>query len=122
MKLPHEAAAAAYSGAATPGNSRPSSATSSKSSKASLFLMYPHMYAVELRKPAWLRQMIACAEACFLEDAKRDPMLKRNQRSEAEMSRRVASAAAKKKVEWINEQIGANNPPTALFRSVCVAV
>lgn len=117
MKLPQEAAAP---DASAPASSRPSSAASSKSSKAaSLSPMYPHMYAVELRKPAWLLDMITSAEKSFHHDASKDPMLKRNQRlSEAEVSSKVAGVVARKKVEWINIQIGAANPPTALFRSV----
>ena len=117
MKLPQEAAAP---DASAPASSRPSSAASSKSSKAAtLSPMYPHMYAVELRKPAWLLDMITSAEKSFHHDASQDPMLKRNQRiPEAEVSSRVAVVAARKKVEWINIQIGAANPPTALFRSV----
>lgn len=104
-------------------NSRPSSAASSKSSKAaSLSPMYPHMYAVELRKPAWLLAMITSAEKSFQDDVRKDlVLLKRSQRkSEAEFLRNVATAAARKKVEWINMQIGATNPPTALYRSVAL--
>ena len=117
MKLPQEAAAP---DASAPASSRPSSASGSKSSKAaSLSPLYPHMYAVELSKPAWLLAMINSAEKSFHHDASKDPMLKRNQRlSEADISRKVAVAAARNKLAWINIQIGAANPPTALFRFV----
>lgn len=112
MKLLQEAAAA---DASAPASSRPSSASTKSSS---LFPMYPHMYAVELKRLAWLLEMITSADKFFHKD-ETDLMRKRNQRiSEAELSRRAASAAVRKKADWINIQIGATNPPTALFRSI----
>lgn len=115
MKLPH-GAAAPDSGPIAPGHSRPSSAASSKSSKAALSPVFPHMYAVEVGKPAWLTDMITSAEACFVADARKEPALRRGQRSDAEMARRVAAMVSRKMFEWINVQTGATNPPTALFR------
>lgn len=120
MRLPQDAAAL-DSGATAPGTSRPSSAASSKSSKATLTPVYPHMYAVEVRKPAWLLDMITSAEASFLVDARKEAP-KKGQRSDDEMARRVAGVTSRKLFDWINVQIGATNPPTALFRSGFVAV
>lgn len=119
MKLVQDAAAA---DASAPASSRPPSAGSKSSS---LCPMYPHMYAVELKRLAWLLDMITSAQKCFHKDES-DLMQKRHERlSESQKqriyeadSRRAASAAEKKKADWINIQIGATNPPTALFRSV----
>lgn len=120
MKLVQGAAAA---DASAPASSRPSSAGSKSSS---LCPMYPHMYAVELKRLAWLLEMIPSAEKCFHQDElevlkrklkQRFPEPEKQRISEAD-SRRAAGAAEKKKADWINIQIGATNPPTALFRSI----
>ena len=114
MELPQEAAVPDASASAS---SRPSSAAGRKSSKAALLSpVYPHMYAVELRKPAWLLDMITSAEKRFHNDASKDAVLRNQGFSEDEISSRVAAVAARKKLEWINIQIGTANPPTALFR------
>ena len=107
---------------ATSANSMPSSAASSKSGRASLTWLYPHMHAVELRKPAWVAAVIASVEACFHFDAegmKTGAIITQGYHLaslEVEFSEKIANAAAKKMVEWVNIQIGASNPPTALFR------
>lgn len=118
VKLPEGADRASD---ATPTNSRPSSAASSKSGRAALTWVYPHMHAVELRKPACVSAIIASAGACFRFDAegKRGATITQGYHlasREVEFSDKVTNAAAKKMVEWINIQIGASNPPTALFR------
>ena len=85
------------------------------------------MYAVELRKPAWLKDIVLSADACFHFDAKggkKNAVLKQSYPEaflNMEFGLKVTGAAAQKMVEWINLEIGASNPPTALFRSGIVS-
>lgn len=119
MKLPND-----RSEDVTPSNSRLSSTAGSKPTIASLPYTYPHVYAVELRNPLWLREMIASAEACFQFDAdssRKETVITQGYYMaslDVDFPNKVAAAAAKSMIEWVNAQSGAANSPTALFRYV----
>ena len=85
--------------------------------------IYPHMCAVELRKPAWIPDMVASARAFFQFDADSAAKLTQGYHAaslEEDFSGEVVTAAGKRLLEWVNIQNGPTNPPTALFRFVAV--
>ncbi len=92
----------------------------SKTVKPAVWI-YPLTYAIELRQPTWLVPMVNSAKACFLLDAEQiDGRLLETSYPEAAAQRnfspKAAQLGAQKMSDWVNAAIGADNPPTALYR------
>ena len=94
----------------TPNRYRPASASSGKATKA---YMTPLMYAVELRKPNWVKDMIASAASSYSANKKAQG---NDRRQAAQGQGQTAKVVNQLMIEWLNVQSGAGNPPTAIFR------